>query len=415
MEILLLIFYSVLFLLFVYKSKVFKSTSVSPTVWMFLAMIKISVAMLYNWLSHQIPTFFDSNIYFLESNIVFSSLQENPLYYLQLLLGRNNYFPEPEHLCGYIDKMGYWYDFTGYTIVRINSILRLFSFGFISIHFLFFSFLSFIGGYYLYKFFSDRTDLSEYIIIGIIFLIPNVLFWTSGLHKEALIIFSLGILLHSFNQYLYSKSFKFLLISILAFIFLIHVRMYMSLVILPALIGFYINEKTKLKAIYPYLLSFVFLLLLVILYDVLAPNKLRLAYKISSFQSSFINATGNTSFEVDFVGNSWMRILSSFPEHLLNGFIYPLYNQCKLTWCRLASIDSIILCTVIFISFFKVKYKYILDNNMALFCLSIGLGLMTIIGVVVNNAGAIVRYRSVALIFIFLGLFLSFYKSTKKQ
>ncbi|HUH75511.1 MAG TPA: hypothetical protein VLZ75_14045 [Chitinophagales bacterium] len=378
-------------------------------------MIKISVAMLYNWLSHQIPTFFDSNIYFLESNIVFSSLQENPLYYLQLLLGRNNYFPEPEHLCGYIDKMGYWYDFTGYTIVRINSILRLFSFGFISIHFLFFSFLSFIGGYYLYKFFSDRTDLSEYIIIGIIFLIPNVLFWTSGLHKEALIIFSLGILLHSFNQYLYSKSFKFLLISILAFIFLIHVRMYMSLVILPALIGFYINEKTKLKAIYPYLLSFVFLLLLVILYDVLAPNKLRLAYKISSFQSSFINATGNTSFEVDFVGNSWMRILSSFPEHLLNGFIYPLYNQCKLTWCRLASIDSIILCTVIFISFFKVKYKYILDNNMALFCLSIGLGLMTIIGVVVNNAGAIVRYRSVALIFIFLGLFLSFYKSTKKQ
>jgi len=413
LEILLLIFYSVLFLLFVYKSKVFKSTSVSPTVWMFLAMIKISVAMLYNWLSHQIPTFFDSNIYFRESNIVFSSLQENPLYYLQLLVGPNNYFPEPEHLCGYIDKMGFWYDTTGYTIIRINAFIRLFSFGFISIHFLFFSFLSFIGGFYLYKFFSDRTDLSEYLMIGLIFLIPNVLFWTSGLHKEALIMFSIGVLLYSFNRFIIFKCNISLFVAVISFLFLINVRMYMSLIMIPALLGYYVNERSKVKAIYPYLISFAALLLAVVLYDVITPNQFRLAYIITNFQSSFINSTGNTSFEVDHVGNSWVRILSTFPEHLLNGFIYPFYGQCKLTWCRLASIDSMILCLVIGISLFKVKYKYILDNNMALFCLSIGFGLMTIIGVVVNNAGAIVRYRSIAIIFIFLGLSLSFLKKSK--
>ena len=202
MEILLLAVYSVIFLLFVYKSSLFNSTSVSSTVWVFIALIKISIALLYNWLSHQIPTFFDSSVYFHEANIVYSSLKENPLYFLQLLFGRNNYFPEPEHLCSYIDEMGYWYDFTGYTIVRVNSIIRLFSFGFISIHFLFFSFLSFIGGFYLYKFFCDKSDLSEYVIITIVFLIPNVLFWTSGLHKEALVILSLGILFYNFNQYI---------------------------------------------------------------------------------------------------------------------------------------------------------------------------------------------------------------------
>lgn len=415
MEILLLTVYSVLFLLFVYKSKVFNSTSVSSSVWVFIASIKIAVALLYNWLSHQIPTFFDSSIFFREGNIIYSSLQERPLYFLQLLVGRNNYFPEPEHLCGYIDKMGYWYDYTGYTIVRVNALMRLFSFGFVSIHFLFFSILSFIGGFYLFKFFSDRTDLSEYVIIAIIFLVPNILFWTSGLHKEALIIFSLGILFYNFNQYLYSKSTKFLIISLFAFLFLINVRIYMALVILPALLGFYLNGKTKMKAIYPYLFSFAVLILFTVLYDVLAPNELRLAYKISKFQSVFINSIGNTNFEVDYVANSWSKILSSFPEHLLNGFVYPLFNQCKLNWCRLASIDSMILCLVIIISLFKVKYKYILDNNIALFCLSIGLGLMTIIGIVVNNAGAIVRYRSVAILFIFIGLSLSFYKTSKNQ
>lgn len=411
----MLIVYSVLFLLFVYKSKTFNSTSVSSKVWVFIALIKISVALLYNWLSHQIPTFFDSGIYFHEANIVFSSLKENPLYFIQLLIGRNNYFPEPDHLCGYIDKMGFWYDNTGYTIVRINAFLRLFSFGFISLHFLFFSFLSFIGGFYLFKFFSDRTDLSEYILIAIIFLIPNILFWTSGLHKEALIMFSLGILLYSFNQYIIYKCNISLVVAILFFLFLINVRMYMALIILPALIGYYFNEKTKVKAIIPYFISFGLLLLLIIFYDVVVPNEYRLALKISSFQSSFINTTGNTSFKVEYVGNSWVGILSAFPEHILNGFVYPLYNQCKLTWCRLASLDSIILCILMVLSLFKIKYKYILNNNMALFCLSIGFGLMTIIGIVVNNAGAIVRYRSIAILFIFVGLSLSFYKTSKKQ
>ena len=85
MEILLLAVYSVIFLLFVYKSSLFNSTSVSSTVWVFIALIKISIALLYNWLSHQIPTFFDSSVYFHEANIVYSSLKENPLYFLQLL------------------------------------------------------------------------------------------------------------------------------------------------------------------------------------------------------------------------------------------------------------------------------------------------------------------------------------------
>jgi hypothetical protein len=189
----------------------------------------------------------------------------------------------------------------------------------------------------------------------------------------------------------------------------------MALIILPALIGYYFNEKTKVKAIIPYFISFGLLLLLIIFYDVVVPNEYRLALKISSFQSSFINTTGNTSFKVEYVGNSWVGILSAFPEHILNGFVYPLYNQCKLTWCRLASLDSIILCILMVLSLFKIKYKYILNNNMALFCLNIGFGLMTIIGIVVNNAGAIVRYRSIAILFIFVGLSLSFYKTSKKQ
>lgn len=402
-------------LMFVYKSGLFTTSSVSSGTWTGLLIVKIFAALAYNWLHKEIPTFYDSRIYFSEGNIVFSALAENPLYYLQLLLWPNNYFPEPEHLCGYIDQMGLWYDYTGYTIIRVNAFIRLFSFGFLSIHFLFFSFFSFIGSFYLFKFFSKVTDLSEYVILGILFLIPGVVFWTSGLHKEALIIFATGILLYNVYQLsLFFTKWRAAIVF-LAFLFLVNVRMYMFLVLVPALIAYYWNEKSKIRAVVPYIATYGFLLLVVVLYDVIVPNEYRLAYMISDFQNSFISSEGNTSFEVEKVGNSWVRIFGFLPEHFLNSFIHPIYNQCVSDWCRLASVESIVLCCLFVFGIFKIKYKYLFDNSIALFCLSIGFSLMIIIGVVVNNAGAIVRYRSVAIIFILIGLLLSSYKMSKND
>lgn len=400
--------------MFVYHSKIFATPAITPIVWVFLAATKILMALSYHWLHIQIPTFFDSYFYFREGNIVFSAMQESPWYYLQLMLLPNNYFPEPEHLCDYIDAMGLWYDRTGYTIVRVNAFFRLFSFGFLSIHFVFFSFLSFIGAFYLYKFFAQTTTLSEYIIIGVIFFIPGVAFWTSGLHKEALVLFSIGIVIYNTYQLTIQITARRLFLMLIFFLFLIHVRMYMLLVIVPALAAYFWNEKTKIKTYIPYLLGYGSLTVTLVTYDILAQSKERLAYKISEFQRTYINAFGNTNFETEIVSNSWKRIFIHFPEHFLNAFIHPLYNQCITNWCRLYAFLSLFLSLFLIVSLFKVKYRYLIRNNVALFCLSIGLVLMSIIGVVVSNAGAIVRYRSIAVLFLVMGLFLSFQKTEKK-
>lgn len=405
--------YSLLFLTFVYKSKMFSIRYLRPSTLVLFAAIKIFAALLYYWLYSEIPTFYDSEHYFRDGNVVFSAIQESPLYYLHLLLLPNNYFPEPEHLCSYIDDMGLWYDFTGYTIVRVNAFIRLFSFGYVSIHFLFFSFLSFIGAFYLFRFFAKVTTLSEYYILGVLFLVPEIVFWTSGLHKEALVLFSSGILIYNTYQYSLRSSKWRLVLIIFSLAFLANVRMYMTLILLPALIAYYWNEKSKIKAIIPYFVTYGVVLLSVIAYDVIAPNSKRLAYKITEFQYAFINSTGNTSFPTEVVSNSWSRIIQLFPEHFVNGFMYPLYNQCVSNWCRLSSIMSMILVGILVLSLFKIKYRYLLNNTIALFCFSIGFSLMGVIGVVVSNAGAIVRYRSIALIFIFIGLMVSFQKVTK--
>lgn len=403
-----------MFLAFIQKSRLFHTAAISRKTWSLIWLYKVGVALMYNWLNHEIPTFFDSGFYFKEGNIVYSALKENPLYYLQLLLFPNNYFPEPEHLCPYIDKMGLWYDYTGYTIVRVNAFFRLFSFGYLSVHFLFFGFLSFIGCYYLYKFFAKVTDLNDYLILFIIHCVPGITFWISGLHKEALVIFAIGVIVYNMHELTLKATFKRIFLVTIFMIFLLNVRFYLVLIFVPAMIAYVWNEKNKNIAIVPYLVIYGSLIVSLLIFDSIVPNDYRIANKISEFQKAFIKSKGNTSFEIDVISNSWMNILELLPVQFVNGFIYPLYNQCFSDWCRLASVESVLITFIIVLCLFFVRIKSLIINRIALFCLSIGLSWMTIIGIVVNNAGAIVRYRSIALLFILFGLLLSSQKTTKK-
>jgi hypothetical protein len=80
-------------------------------------------------------------------------------------------------------------------IIRFNAILRFFSYGSIFIHSLFFCFFSFIGLVALYRalqiFFEKDTGR---ILIIPLFLVPSILFWSSGLLQETLVMLFMGML-----------------------------------------------------------------------------------------------------------------------------------------------------------------------------------------------------------------------------
>ncbi|HNI32788.1 MAG TPA: hypothetical protein PK628_07630, partial [Chitinophagales bacterium] len=53
---------------------------------------------------------------------------------------------------------------------------------------------------------------------------------------------------------------------------------------------------------------------------------------------------------------------------------------------------------------FSSNLKLVIKNPYALFCILFGLSTLFLIGLIVNNSGAIVRYRSIAIPFILIGL-----------
>lgn len=79
-------------------------------------------------------------------------------------------------------------------IIRAHALIDLFSLGSIVVHMLVFSFLSLIGIYLLFRVVEPHSQLKPVIVFGLLLLLPNLLFWSSGLLKEPFIIFGIGTL-----------------------------------------------------------------------------------------------------------------------------------------------------------------------------------------------------------------------------
>jgi hypothetical protein len=406
-EFLLPFLYSGLILLMVAKSGFFNAESITPRTFTFLTCIKIIAGLSY-WLLHD---FYmdaqDTDRFINEGNVVFSAIYENPLYYLQLVFGRNDYLPEPEHLCHYIDQMGFWYDQGNYSMVRINALIRLISFGSHPVHFIVFSFLSFIGCYHLFKFFERETIVHEYLLILVIFLMPGILFWTSGAHKEAIVIFLTGVIFNKISEIIHNNDSIGKWILVLAFIAILgFIRFYTMTVMLPGLIAFYVSGKTRVNPLLIFSGLYGLFIISAVIFDINSDG-FRFAEEITIRQNSFIRSHGDTSFPLQEVSNSWTNIIKLIPQALFNPLVRPLPGTCHNLLCQLACAESIIYIVIFLFLLVRIKGQELLYNRTVLLCISVGLCLTLLIGLIVNNSGAIVRYRSISMLFMLMGLIIS--------
>jgi hypothetical protein len=120
-------------------------------------------------------------------------------------------------------------------MIILNAVLQLFSFGNINVHFVFFCFFSFIGLTALLKAFVFHFPQKEHVIIAL-FLIPGVLFWGSAPLKESVSIGVAGLLVYLTDFGLKRKySLLQILFTVGLILLLILIKVYVFLVLLPAL------------------------------------------------------------------------------------------------------------------------------------------------------------------------------------
>ena len=355
----------------------------------------------------------DTFRYFDDSEHLHKAFSENPKAYLKMLL----FSDDSQEIMPYLICMNNWFPeqrTTLYndnrTVIRINAFMRLVSFGNYYTHLLFFSVMAFYGLTFIYKAFHKYFAGKKKILFSIIFLTPSLLFWSSGILKEAPLILVFGISLNILNK-IFNKKVYWLHYLILFFcsLFLFHLKFYVGLLLIPAITGYLwiISNKNPhpiVKVIFNFLIYFVATIawhyqnLNWSLFTVLKWKRqdfLGLA-RIENAKS-LINTGNLEDNPASFLLNAPMGLWNSISRP----YLWEVYSLAVLP----NAIENIMIFVFIIICILFGKITNF--KRIGYFFIMYSLGLMTIIGMVTPILGSLVRYKIPAIPF-FLMFFLLF-------
>lgn len=411
-EIGLTIFYILISYFIISKSSFFKLSPI-PTYWLIIIFgIKIILSILitliytYYYSDRAVADIFK---YFDDSKIMFDALKTNPLDYIQMVIGldiNSTYFHEH-----YYSKMHYWNRVNNsnflsdtHIMIRFNAIVRLFSFGFFHVHNVFINLLSLIGLVAIFKVFKKLYLNKEKWLFLIIMFTPSLLFWSSGLLKEGLIIFALGLFLLNFFNINEQWSFKSLLIIILSCIIILFSKLIILIALVPGVLGFLIHKKVKsihLSYLYAVLIIVFISLVLNFINHPLNPIDI-----IINKQQDFIYLVEKMDvrsaiYQPKF--NHLSDLLAYTPQALINVFLRPFLWESYSVFTLFSALENIlIILFCVFLLFFRTKNP----SFSALFYFSIlfALVLAIVIGLTTPILGAIVRYKIFVILFFLLAI-----------
>ncbi len=367
----------------------------------------IVLTMLYtNYYSDRSST--DIFKYFDDGKIMFDALKTNPSDYFKMLFAFQN---DTLHFnTTYYDKMHFWYSeyptnifSDSHIIIRFNAFVQLFSFGHFHVHNVFINFISLIGLTAIFKTAIHHIRQSKKLLFYFIFLAPSVLFWGSGLLKESFIFFGIGMMFYSSVQLSKKWNIQNIVFFVLGFVVIIYTKMYILVAIIPALLGYLVNQKGIIKNVI-IAFSFSFFMILLASYLLLnAPLKFNPFELIIAKQHDFLQllteVKSKSTFYVSELEN-YIDVLIQIPFALTNTFLRPFLWEVNSPLMLMSSLENLDIITLFLFSFYHKKNNP--DWAKILFCISFVISLYVIIGLTVSNFGAIARYKVPAIPFLLL-------------
>ncbi|MBI5218168.1 MAG: hypothetical protein HY958_04480 [Bacteroidia bacterium] len=410
--------YTALFVFIICKIKFFNIPGISnktlPVLFIIKVLCGIFLALIYTYYYKQRETA-DIYKFFDDGKIVYGFAFSHPLDYLRIVTGIDGDAP---HLKKYYDLITYWHRNFNYdlyndykTMIRFNAISCLFSFGYYSVNSVFMSFISFTGLAAIYKTFYPWLKDKKNELLVAVFLVPSVLLWTSGVLKEGLIMFGMGILIYSGMGLLKKFSPYNLIAFIFAIIILLYSKIYIAISVLPGLATIALLLKSGNKfSFWKFLgVHIIFLLLAFNIQYFTRYNFIHiLCYKQQDF-AELIKTAGNVG-SVIFVPElkpAGVSLLLNSPLAFFNTLLRPAVFEAYSPVVLLSALENLLLIVVILVSICFINIKKIPNLSLFYFCISFAVITFILSGLTTPVMGALVRYRAPALpFFIILFLFL---------
>jgi hypothetical protein len=294
----------------------------------------------------------------------------------------------------------FWNELKTKSIVKLVSIFDIFSFGNYYTNIIFYSFLTFFGSFCIYRVMKDVFPGKNIPVTIATFFIPSFIYWTSGIHKEGLIFTGLCLIVYSFYFLLKEKRFSIRkAFYILLGLFLLTIlRNFLLVIIIPALIAWFIAAKFQKHPLKTFTLTYIFFAAFFFLAKYISP-KFDFPGIVVSKQREFLDMYGGSMVPVEELNPSTWGFIKAIPQALSLSALrpYPGDIQHILSLAAAIEIDFILL---LFILFLFCRNPTRVNKTFICFCLFFSFTTLLSIGYTVNFIGAIVRYRSILLPFL---------------
>ncbi|MCK5846221.1 MAG: hypothetical protein KAG84_02200 [Bacteroidales bacterium] len=396
------------------KTKIFRIKSL-PKVWIniaFGAKLFAAIAMLTIYSrSESIKKDADIFRYFNDSKVIFSALQNGePLNYLKLITGIDsnnkdldkyyiqiNNFEHKESINTTSNKF----------FIRYLAFLSIFTLGTYGGIVVITTFLSFTGLWWIFLFFYSKLRNLKWVIFAIIFFTPSILYWTSGVLKEGLLIFALSLILNCGNYALQGKHpIKRSIIILLSFLVIFSIKPFILFILIPPILAYlWLHFRPTQRTLIPYFMmgfiAFSFAsesgkYMEHSVFDLLLEKQLQITdLAISENSSSLISP-------IAFQANS-LSIAANSPIAVINTLLRPMPWEVNNIFSFFSTIENMsILALIILIIIFP--RKDVDDPSLVWFSFVFSISLFVVIGLATPVLGALSRYRVPGLIFFLLGL-----------
>lgn len=346
--------------------------------------------------------------YFDDSKVMYDALYSKPTDFFKMMLGVDNNSPYFDS--NYYKVMNNWYRVfesniynESHTIIRFNAALRLFSFGYYNVHTVFICFLSLTGLVGIYKtalkFISGKN---KELIFGI-FLLPSVVFWGSGVLKEGLLFFGLGIMIYHFFRIIEKFRPLPLLWIFLAGVLLYYTKFYVFAIALPILVThFWISKTSEKYLLLKYFIVFFLYIFIGINTHYIIPGfdvlKI-LVLKQRDFIGLAKSMNSGSLIDIPLLTPDVWSFIKYSPLAFYNTLIRPYLFEASSVMTLMAALENILVLAVIILAIVFIDLKQI-HRSIFFACLFAVIFMFVLTGLVTPVIGAMVRYKVPALPFL---------------
>jgi len=342
----------------------------------------------------------DTWMYHRESLTEYQKLIHHPVNFLKDFLPYSAFSASHNFWEGiqfYIQDLEYW------IMIKLLALFNIFSRGNYYIEVVFFDFVTATGLLLLYKLLVGVFDRKKIMLIAILFFLPLTTFWLSGIRAEGLLLLFITTILYYTDKWFNGQKKIVYLIYIMlglagCFIF----RTQLLIVFVPAFFCMTISWRNTTKSIY-YFSGIYFMCIAVFFMGIFISPEKNLSMTVIKRQQEFFKLRG-TSFKLDSLQPSVASFIKIAPQAFSNTFLRPFIWEAKGFLQLLTAIDIIFFWALLLISFFfhERVWRKIFQSPLLLLFIFFGVSQIIFIGYIVPFPGAIVRYKSIPELFLFI-------------